>query len=133
MREKIALKPFINELAEEMRSLIAERGCTIFSDIHQEIFIKTDRKIFSKILEKIFAGTIRSSYNSQIRISAEEDDGRTFIRITDNNSDYSSYISGKMSKAETLLATIGGKIYFEFNNRHNISIVLCFYQPVIAA
>jgi len=133
MTGRIALKEFVARLILEMMPIAISRRIVIINNISIDIVIETDEEKFLQVLEKLMMGTIRSSQNSCIRISAEVDDDRTFITIKDNNSNYSGYISGKMNKVESIVNAIGGKIYFEFNNRHSITIMLCLYQPVNTA
>ncbi len=133
MNGKIALKQVVDRVIKEMAPLSMSRRCTISNDISFETLIETDEEKIYEVLVKLLSGTIKSSHSSCIHISAEIEDGKTFITVKDNNSDYSGYISGKITKVEPLIQNIGGKVYFEFNKRNSITIVLCLHHSIKAA
>jgi hypothetical protein len=133
MNGKIALKLVVDRLIKDMTPLAMSRCCGISNDISLETYIEDHEEKLSDVLVKLLAGTIKSSHNSCIHISAEMEDGKTFITVRDNNSDYSGYISGKMTKVEPLVQNMGGNVYFEFNKRNSITIVLCLHHSVNVA
>jgi light-regulated signal transduction histidine kinase (bacteriophytochrome) len=133
MNGKIALKQVVDRVIKEMMPLSMSRRCGIINDISFETHIEADEEKLSDVLVKLLAGTIKSSHNSCIHISAEKEDEKTFITVKDNNSDYSGYISGKMTKVEPLIQNMGGNVYFEFNERNSITIVLCLHHSINVA
>ena len=128
MNGKISLRQVVDRVIKEMMPLSLSRRCAITNNISFQMYLETDEEKLSDILVKLLAGTIKSSHSSCIHISAEKEDEKTFITVRDNNSDYSGYISGKMTKVESLIQNIGGNVYFEFNKRNSITIVLCLHH-----
>lgn len=133
MNSLIALKQIIGKVIKETVPLATIRRSTVINDISPDTFVETDEEKLLEVLIKLLSNTIKSSHSSSIHISAEREEEKTFITVRDNNSDYSGYISGKMAKVESLVQNIGGNVYFEFNNRNSITIVLCLRHPIKAA
>jgi light-regulated signal transduction histidine kinase (bacteriophytochrome) len=133
MQNKITLKRLVNNLVKEWLPEAVKRRSFIVSEISENAFIIADEKMVAQVMENLLKNVIRSSRQGCIRISAEQDGRCTLLRVKDNQSDYSGYISGKMTKVEPLVRKIGGTIYYEFNRKNSLTVVLCFYHQLSAA
>ena len=107
MQGKISLKHIVDRIIKETSPLATNRRSTLINNISIDTYIETDETKLSEVLVKLLANTIKSSHCSIIYISAEKEEGKTFITVSDNNSDYSGYISGKMTKLESLVQNMG--------------------------
>lgn len=133
MKNQIDLHKLVNGVVKEWLPEAIKRHTIIINEIPAYLFLPLDEGVAKKVMDRLLKNVIRSSRLGCIRISAEQDGQCTLLRVRDNQSDYSGYISGKITKVEPLVRKMGGNIYYEFNRRNNLTVILCFYQKGSAA
>jgi hypothetical protein len=133
MTNKISLKELANDLIKGILPTAIARNSFIINDIPDEAMVSGDENVMAHILGSLLNNTVSSSHDGCIRISAKEEDEYTTIAVTDNNNDYSRFISGKMAKVKPAINKMGGDLNFEFNQRNSITILVSFSKKSIAA
>ncbi|HEU4575446.1 MAG TPA: hypothetical protein VFS36_10630 [Chitinophagaceae bacterium] len=123
---KVLLHQLVSRIITEVSEEATRRGCCIVNELARDIYLEADETMVETVLVKLLDNTIHSSCNGCIRITASVEDDTALIKISDNNSDYSRYISGKMNKVQPLIKKMNGDINFEFTARASISIILSF-------
>lgn len=133
MKKNIRLHELASHIIKSILPSAICRKSLIINDIRENIFLHADEDLVSIVLNSLLANTVSSSLNSCIRVSALQEYGETIVTVSDNNSDYSRYISGKMTKVQPIVKKMGGDLRFEFNKRNSITILLSFMDPGMVA
>ena len=126
MKKKIEVRHYINDIIVQLFSPAAEYKCKFENNVSPEIKLVTDTEAFLFILNRLLKLIIQSSYNSSICISDVYDGDKLSIIIKDDNNDYRAFISGKMEKHQSIIRKAGCQLSFEFNEKKNITVILCF-------
>ncbi|MGC4036828.1 MAG: hypothetical protein QM764_12790 [Chitinophagaceae bacterium] len=125
-RDSIDLRNTATNAIISILPISIERRTFIINDIPKNTFLTTNERLITVALSDILLNTVSSGNNSCIRVFAKKEYDELRIVIIDNHSDYSRYISGKMTKIQPIIKKLGGQLQFEFNQRENITVILSF-------